>query len=83
MRLSCPVVLVGNKIDLPWTVGKSDVMRWASERGCPIIFTSAKSGENVKELFQLVAEQIGKSRIEGRSSISPKIPQTARDEDCC
>jgi small GTP-binding protein len=83
MKLTCPVILVGNKSDEQWQVEKGHALQWGLERGCPTIFTSAKSAENVKELFVLIAETIVKGRSERRARIESPVPSTARDDDCC
>lgn len=50
-----PVVLVGNKIDLPRrTVGKEEGQKLAEEIHAIFLETSAKTGENVRKLFDKV-----------------------------
>jgi small GTP-binding protein len=56
LQLMCPIVICGNKSDLPWRTDHANATQWAREMNCKIVFTSAKTGENVQELFQSIAE---------------------------
>jgi small GTP-binding protein len=56
--LTCPIILCGSKVDLRWEVHRPAVREWAEHHDCPFIFTSAQTGENVRELSGLVAEQL-------------------------
>ena len=48
-----PVVLVGNKIDLPGrAVSEQEGAKLAKEIGAVFVETSAKTGENVRKLFE-------------------------------
>jgi small GTP-binding protein len=58
MRMLCPIVLVGNKTDLPELVARARAEEWAAEHSCPVVFTSAQTGDNIKELFDVIAKQI-------------------------
>jgi small GTP-binding protein len=50
-----PLVLVGNKIDLPnRNVSKDEGEKLAKEIGASFLEASAKTGENVRKLFDLV-----------------------------
>ena len=53
-----PVVIVGNKYDIEEkVVDVKQVKAWASAKKYQTFFTSAKTGEHVKSLFEYVAEQ--------------------------
>jgi Ras-related protein Rab-1A len=58
-----PVLIVGNKIDLPSAVSAQEVQKFATKHGCLFIETSAKTGINVEEAFEKLCtacvEQIG------------------------
>ena len=48
-----PIIIAGNKCDLPArTVNSDEVDRYAKENGAEHILTSAKSGQNVKFVFE-------------------------------
>lgn len=47
-----PVLVVANKIDLPWRVPTERISRWARENGYDYIETSPKTGYNVDAMFE-------------------------------
>jgi small GTP-binding protein len=52
-----PLLLVGNKTDLPnRSVSREDGEKLARELGASFLETSAKTGENVRKLFDVVAK---------------------------
>ncbi|NWF94640.1 MAG: GTP-binding protein [Candidatus Thorarchaeota archaeon] len=53
-----PIVLVGNKADLPSQVTIDEVKRLAQQIGAVPVVSSAKTGSNVADIFQIVAEMI-------------------------
>ncbi len=55
-----PVVLVGNKTDLEEEIvtREDEIARFAEDRSCHYLVTSAKTGENVRAAFQVLAEVI-------------------------
>lgn len=56
LDLKCPIVLCGNKIDLPTSVDKEEVELWSESHDCSLCFTSAKDGTGIDNLFQTVAK---------------------------
>ncbi|KJE90450.1 rasG protein [Capsaspora owczarzaki ATCC 30864] len=64
---SYPMVIVGNKKDLPpdqRTVSEAEVQAFCESINCPYYETSAKTGLNVEEVFFEVVRQIRKSKPE-------------------
>lgn len=53
-----PVILVGNKCDLPEVVEKQHAMDFAKDKKLELYFCSAKSGENIDKIFERIAELI-------------------------
>jgi small GTP-binding protein len=82
MQLQCPIVVCGNKTDLEPRVDKTDGRNWAKAHSCSILFTSARSGENVPDLFRLIAETL--SSMTHRTTITHAPPQPGREPpNCC
>lgn len=54
--------LAGNKMDLEnkREVSKQEAEQYAQENGCIFFETSAKSGENVQQMFTQIAQQLPK-----------------------
>jgi len=70
--LPSPIILVGNKCDLKEerSVSKEDGERLAHEWGCTFFETSAKTGENVQEVFQAVVQEMKGKRSSKHSQKS-------------
>jgi small GTP-binding protein len=85
LGITCPIVICGTKTDLqPWQVEILPVKTWAREHNCPLIFTSAQSGDNVAELFGLIAEQLFLARKSGANQADGLLlPPATRKVDCC
>ena len=83
LKLSCPIIIAGNRNDLSAEVGNDDVCRWASEHECKYIFTSAKTGENIEEFFQLVADSI--VEFSEVATLRPEtiVEESSRRSSCC
>ena len=59
-----PMVLVGNKTDLPnREVNFNEGNHLAARLGCPFIETSAKTGMNVEEVFAQIIREIRKENM--------------------
>lgn len=71
-RSDIVIALVGNKIDLPNRQVLEEVAsEYASANGLLYMETSAKSNQNVKELFYLIGSKLPKTRVPGpRASVS-------------
>lgn len=80
------IFVVGNKIDLPeesQQVTRAEVEEFAAAHDAVCFFTSAKTGENVKELFQNVFDSLVK---EGKIKCQEQaLPQQANGGSggCC
>jgi Ras-related protein Rab-2A len=48
----CKIVVVGNKLDLERSVTSDELRAFAEQFQCPVFETSAKTGENVRVLFE-------------------------------
>jgi small GTP-binding protein len=57
-----PIIVLGNKSDLPVKVQIKKVSQYISSLGVHFIQTSAKTGENVSYAFKLLASEIVKSK---------------------
>jgi small GTP-binding protein len=54
-----PIVVVGNKTDLPdRAVPSAEAKRWAEDQGFLYMESSAKTGEGVADMFTVLAEQM-------------------------
>ncbi len=53
-----PMVVCGNKCDLPHAVSEEEARAFASDLGAPFIMTSAKDGTNISDIFKVTAEQV-------------------------
>ncbi len=68
-----PIVLVGNKIDLPQrTVDLRDAQKIADEYGIPFIQTSAKTRQGVEEGFYTLVREIRKYKEKVRKNKKDK-----------
>jgi small GTP-binding protein len=76
------VFVAGNKVDLVGKEGfsKSDALAFAEQHGWKVVFTSAKDGDGVVELFDKMCEQLRNVKVEGKSKIEPMADGGA---GCC
>ena len=60
LRLSIPLVLVGNKNDLPdeRAISADELLSVSTQLNAPYFLSSAKTGENVEAVFENLASQI-------------------------
>jgi small GTP-binding protein len=58
VRRKIPILLVGNKIDLPPVVLTSSGHRLADDLGADFIETSAKTGQNIEAAFDRIARKL-------------------------
>lgn len=56
VKKSIPMVMVGNKLDLERQVERSEAEDLASRINCIYLETSAKTGENVENAFEILAK---------------------------
>jgi small GTP-binding protein len=83
MRMLCPIVLVGNKTDLTELVPRPRAEDWAADHNCPIVFTSAQTGENIKELFDIIAKQIWRTSSQVAVVERVAVAQKAQAKSSC
>ncbi len=61
-----PMIVVGNKIDLPdRMVSSEEAKKWAEEQGFLYMESSAKTGEGVADMFTVLAELMWRDTIKG------------------
>jgi small GTP-binding protein len=74
LNAEIPVIVLGNKSDLPVKSNLQKVSQYIASIGFHFIQTSAKTGENVSYAFKLITSEIvkhkaaSKKRVEGRRS---------------
>jgi small GTP-binding protein len=82
MKVTCPVIIVGNQIDLDPAIGEAEVKEWCKDHQCPVLFVSAKTGANVKSLFELIAELLanaGSRHVDPKVALADPVPE----KNCC
>jgi small GTP-binding protein len=79
------IVVVGNKTDLEDArdVSQKEGRDWAIERGLRFFETSAKTGANVKELFEALAEIVATRMTPGRRSPATDLIAQEEGQGCC
>lgn len=55
------LILVGNKTEEPRLLSEEDGQRYTKNFKIPYIETSAKTGKNVKEMFEMIIKEIDES----------------------
>lgn len=74
-RLDSVIVLVGNKIDLPnRAVSTEEASTFARSQGLLYTETSAKTGEGIQELFEMLVRDVAAKVESGALSIPPIDP---------
>ncbi|ORX95465.1 hypothetical protein K493DRAFT_351553 [Basidiobolus meristosporus CBS 931.73] len=76
---SIPFILVGNKTDLDHLrkVSREEAEAKAQEWGCPYVETSAKTRENVEQVYTEIMR-----KIQNRKSVT-KVSTKASSQGCC
>jgi len=82
------IALSGNKIDMPGRQVESDEAKaYADENNIFFLETSAKTNQNVFELFKAIAKKLPKTAPAPRTSgivLDPELmPERAQKEKCC
>jgi small GTP-binding protein len=83
--LDIAIVLVGNKLDLPSirTVSFESVAQFATSINVETVETSAKTGENIRLLFETVAKQILKRNVpKGAKKPGARLDSDS-ESNCC
>lgn len=86
---NCVICLAGNKADLSGReVEADDAAAYARENNLLYVETSAKTGANVKEMFELVAKKLPRSRDVDAASFPLRDASAGRggakkDDSCC
>jgi small GTP-binding protein len=83
LEVTCPIIVCGSKVDLRWEVDRHAVTGWAEAHKCPFMFTSAQTGENVNELFGLMAEQIAILREPPPEKSEFRLAEVTSQSKCC
>ena len=78
-------VIVGNKNDLPLDTEKKTLDRIAGQLPeCVCLFASAKTGNNVPEVFEIAIKKALRKRAEKDKTITlHSEPVTAKRKSCC
>ncbi|NVM27197.1 MAG: GTP-binding protein [Candidatus Helarchaeota archaeon] len=63
-----PVIVVGNKTDLPTKINITKTAQYAAQIGSVFVETSAKTGENVSYAFKLITSEIVKRKAAAKKA---------------
>jgi small GTP-binding protein len=77
-------LLAGNKLDLPRAVDETEIKAFLDRNQIRKVEVSAKTGDKVGDLFQAVADEVGKiglGVVEPGVTLEPVVVQTA--QGCC
>ena len=83
---------VANKIDLPAVVDVTDAREFADSKGAVFMETSAKSGQNIEELFQQIAARVALMQAPARGiellttiekDDSSDVKEPPREKEAC
>jgi small GTP-binding protein len=83
---NCAIVIAGNKCDLPHNqLSRDEVERWAEHQTLPIVFVSAKTGENVDLLFSAVIEHLPTAAfgLAAADDVDIDTDKRAKKKGCC
>eukprot|EP00826_Nyctotherus_ovalis_P005996 TRINITY_DN11376_c0_g1_i11.p1 TRINITY_DN11376_c0_g1~~TRINITY_DN11376_c0_g1_i11.p1 ORF type:complete len:120 (+),score=51.23 TRINITY_DN11376_c0_g1_i11:459-818(+) len=80
-----PIALAGNKADLPErVVSTEEVEEFIRQNDAKFFYTSAKTGENAKELFEYLAEEAHKSDpVKKPAGIKITQQKKKNNKKCC
>ncbi|KAF7725760.1 hypothetical protein EC973_009377 [Apophysomyces ossiformis] len=79
-----PFILVGNKVDLEHLrkVTGSEASSLAAEWGCPYIETSAKTRQNVEEVYTMLMRQIRERKLKQQNANGPDSEGSVIEAEC-
>lgn len=80
-----PIYIVGNKCDLESVVPNDDAEQLAQKYGCQLMYTSAKKGTGISELFTSIAEKLSASINDEPEATGVDIKQVSvpKKSGCC
>lgn len=67
-----PLLVIGNKSDLPIKVNLNKIVQYISKLGVNLIQTSAKTGDNVSYAFKLLTSEIVKKKAAEKKRVEGK-----------
>ena len=67
-----PIIIVGNKTDLPTKINLKKTVQYISKIGMNLIETSAKTGENVSYAFKLLTSEVVKKKAASKKTSSSR-----------
>lgn len=83
-KVDCPIFICGNKIDSEnQHVNHEIATEWAAQNNCQIIFTSAKDGTNINNLFHSVAQELSKKKLCFQPNKYLENPEPKKENECC
>jgi small GTP-binding protein len=83
---SCHVIIVGNKIDLEVKVDQNYIAEFMNKNKLEYYEVSAKTGENIEELFNYILDHKSKNiKVENMNIIKPinLKPKVKKNNNCC
>lgn len=82
-----PIIILANKSDLPAQISIEEAKIFAKENNCEFFVTSAKTGENVEEAFQALAQScistVSKTPIQKTSSENVNLGSKSAANSWC
>jgi small GTP-binding protein len=74
------IFIVGNKVDIDMPAfSKSEAEAFSTEKKWKLFLTSAKTGEGIENLFDVVCQEMAKIKIEKKAQFVPGN----QENDCC
>ncbi|EDR23689.1 hypothetical protein, conserved [Entamoeba dispar SAW760] len=80
-----PIIIVGNKCDLEneREVTKEEGMNYADNINCPFIECSAKTNENINQIFETITRNILEQKYQREEEEIWTIKKPQREKGCC
>ncbi|EDR24377.1 hypothetical protein, conserved [Entamoeba dispar SAW760] len=80
-----PIIIVGNKCDLEneREVTKEEGMNYADSINCPFIECSAKTKENINQIFEIITRNILEQKYQREEEEIWTIKKPKREKGCC
>jgi len=85
-QVNCVIILVGNKVDLNKnrTIDADEVKEYARVNHLIHIESSAKTGHNVEEIFNIICKEILSQPLEDTVTVHPEIvTMYSKSNNCC